>query len=480
MPGVKSITVMVMVGAGSRYETREINGLSHFLEHMAFKGTKKRPSAEAISREIDAIGGEFNAFTSKDHTAFYIKAASQHLDLMLDILSDMLTNSLFKNEEIEREKGVIIEEINMYEDTPMRKVAEVFENLMFGDTPMGWDIAGKADIIRAVKREDFIKYVDSLYKTKNMVVAVAGGIEGEILSNTIQYYPILSNTNQKIGKREKVKDKRENKNIGVDPLSISVDPGDQSGDDATRELVNKVEKYFKGIKDEKTVSFEKFKQLQSKARIRVVYKKTEQAHLVLGFPSLAIDDPRKYALSILTTILGSGMSSRLFIQVRERRGLAYYVHASSDSYKDCGDFAVSAGVDLKRIDEAVKVILEEIYKVIGSEFRVQSKKNKKKTAMNHELITNNEFNKAKEYLKGHLILSIEDSESVAGLYASQFLLEEKVETPEEIITQIDKVTLDEVYAVAKEIFNPQKVNLAVIGPFKEPSRFEKLIKSGYN
>ncbi len=453
MPGAKSTTVMVMVAAGSRYETREINGLSHFLEHMAFKGTKKRPSAEAISREIDAIGGEFNAFTSKDHTAFYIKAASQHLDLMMDILSDMLTNSLFKEEEIEREKGVIIEEINMYEDTPMRKVAEVFENLMFGDTPMGWDIAGKAEIIRRIKREDFMAYVGSLYKTRNMVVSVAGGIEHE------------------------------------------------------KELKNKVARYFGPLKDAQTKNFEKFGPTQKTPRLKIQFKKTEQAHLVLGFPSFSTDDPRKYALSVLTTILGAGMSSRLFIQVRERRGLAYYVHASSDAYKDCGDFTVSAGVDLKRIDEAIKTILEEIYKINKSQFSVFSSRlsdisssvvsqsvlktgkqktdklgseNRKQRTENRNYsgeITDSELRKAKEYLKGHLILGLEDSEAVAGLYASQFLLEEKVETPEEIITAIDRVTLGEVYAVADEIFNPKKVNLAVIGPFEDKKRFEKLINS---
>jgi predicted Zn-dependent peptidase len=404
---------MVMVGAGSRFETSKINGISHFLEHMAFKGTKKRPTAKDISQEVDAIGGEFNAFTSKDHTAYFIKAASDKLPLLLDILSDMMTNSLFKEEEIEREKGVICEEINMYEDTPMRKVAEVFENLMFGDSPMGWDIAGTAKIVRSLKRKDFVDYVDSLYKTSNMVVAIAGGFDGKVQSSKFKVQSL-------------------------------------------------VEKYFGGLSDGKTLKAEKCLVKQDKPRLKIHFKKTEQAHLCLGFPAFSNTDQRRYAFSVLTTILGGGMSSRLFTEVRERRGLCYYVHASTDSYKDCGDFVVSAGVDLKRIDDAISTILNELWK-----FKVQSLKFK---------VTKEELRKAKEYIKGHTILGLEDSESVAGLYATQFILKDKIETPEEILERIEKVTMDEVYAVAKDIFNPKKVNLAVIGPFDDPSRFERLIK----
>lgn len=462
MPGAKSVTVMVAVGAGSRYETKRINGLSHFLEHMAFKGTKKRPSAKHISQEVDAIGGEFNAFTSKDHTAYFIKAASHHLPLLLDILSDMMTNSLFKEEEIEREKGVIIEEIHMYEDTPMRKVAEVFENLMFGDTPMGWDIAGTADVIRSIKREDFLSYVSSLYKTGNMVVAVAGGIDDkfEIRSTKLE-------TNSNLKKHFKKE----------------TDSGVRQND----RLSELVEKYFGGLKDGKIKNFEKCVVKQNAPRLKIQYKDTEQAHLVLGFPTFSNTDPRRYALNVLTTILGGGMSSRLFIEVRERRGLCYYVRASTDLYQDCGDFAVSAGVDLKRIDDAISTILNELWKIRNSKFENRNKSkilnSKKESALNSGetradlsgVITESELKKAKEYIKGHMVLGLEDSESVAGFYATQHILKEKVETPEEVMAKIDKVTLEEVYDVANDIFDPKRVNLAVIGPFKDSSRFEKLI-----
>src|SRR3989344_4837054 len=180
MPGVKSATVIILVGVGSRYEEKNINGISHFLEHMAFKGTEKRPSALHIASTIDGIGGEFNAYTSKDHTGFYIKAASEHVPLLIDVLSDMLLHSLFKSDEIEREKGVIIEEINMYEDTPIRHIGDIYEELLFGDNPLGWHIAGKPDIIRSIKRDDFVAYMDGLYRPNNTVIVVAGGIVEQV------------------------------------------------------------------------------------------------------------------------------------------------------------------------------------------------------------------------------------------------------------------------------------------------------------
>jgi len=177
MPSFESATAMIMVGAGSRYETAKNNGISHFLEHMAFKGTTKRPTAQDIAAEIDGVGGEFNAFTSKEVTGYYVKAAATHVDLCLDVLSDMLRNSKLDKAEIEREKGVILEEINLYEDTPSRKIGDVYEGLLYGDTPMGWDIAGRKEVIRAITREDFVKYLQSLYSSDNITVVVAGGID---------------------------------------------------------------------------------------------------------------------------------------------------------------------------------------------------------------------------------------------------------------------------------------------------------------
>ncbi len=408
MPHVKSATVMIFVGAGSRYETKNISGLSHFLEHMAFKGTTKRPTAFDISSEIEGIGGEFNAFTSKDQTAFFIKAASNHLTTLLDVLSDMLLHSKFDTNEINREKGVIIEEINLYEDTPSRKISEIYEELLYGDTSLGRDIAGKRETIEKIDREDFLTYTKGLYSPENVVVVVAGDIPND----------------------KKVEEMAE-KSLG--------------------EWQNK-----------KTLSFDVLADEQFKPTTKVVYKKTEQAHLALGVRGYNLFHPDRYALGVLATILGGGMSSRLFIAVRERRGLAYYVHAVSENYADVGHFVTMAGVDLVKIDEAIRVILEEYKKL-----QVPNSDSK---------ITKEELAKAKEFLKGRLILELEDSKNMASIFGTSEVLENRIKTPEEIIALIDKVTLHDLSRVAEDIFRKEKLNLAVIGPFKDGQRFEKLLK----
>ena len=406
MDSVQSATVIIFVGAGSRYENKKINGISHFLEHMAFKGTTKRPTAFAISSEIEGIGGEFNAFTSKDQTAFYIKAANKNIPLMIDVLSDMLLNSKFDPAEIEREKGVITEEINLYEDTPSRKIGEIYEELLYGDTPLGWDIAGKKEVIKSITRDNFIKYIGGLYAPGNTVVVVAGGIG----------------------------------NWGL-------------------EIGNLIKKSLGSWQNKLSWHFEKMSDKQTKPATRVVYKKTEQAHLALGVRGYNLSHPDRYVLGVLATILGGGMSSRLFIQVRERRGLAYYVHSATEHYVDVGHLVTLAGVDLNKIEEAIKVIREEYEKVAKV-----------------EQVKQVELTKAKEFLKGRLILELEDSRAVASVFGTGEILEGKIYTPEEIMRKIDKVTLNDIERVAKDIFRKEKLNLAIIGPFKDRQRFEKLLK----
>ncbi|HCM38222.1 MAG: Processing protease [Candidatus Gottesmanbacteria bacterium GW2011_GWB1_43_11] len=408
MPQVESATVMVMVGAGSRYESKKINGLAHFLEHMAFKGSKKRPSSLLISSTIDAIGGEFNAFTGKDHTGFYVKARSEHIPLVVDVLSDMILNPLLKEEEIEREKGVIIEEIHMYEDTPMRHIGDVYEGLLYGDTPLGWDTAGKPEIIRAIARKDFVTYMDGLYRPNNAVMVIAGQVG--------------------------------------------------SSQSAVRSLIDKS---LQGWKKDKLWQWKKQSDKQDQPQVKVKYKNTEQAHLALGVRAYNLSDPRRFALSVLTTIMGGGMSSRLFIEVRERRGLAYYVHANAEQYLDVGNFVTQAGVDVARIDEAIRVILDQYWGIANGNY----------------LISSEELTKAKEYLKGRLTLELEDSRSVAGFYATQEILKRQILTPDEVIAKTEAVTKDEVVAVAREIFVEKHLNLAVIGPYKEEVRFRKLLES---
>lgn len=407
MPSFESATVLVMAGAGSRYETKKNNGISHFLEHMAFKGTQRRPSAMAIASIIDGIGGEFNAFTGKETTGYYIKAEKTHVELSLDLLADMLQNSLLKSEEIEKEKGVIIEEINLYEDTPMRKLGDIYEQLLYGDTPLGWDIAGEKDIIRSITREDFVKYMDSLYSADNMTVVIAGGI----------------------------------------------DPSTSSG------LVNK---YFGGMKKFTTKKFEPIEEKQNKPAVLIKEKKTEQIHIALGVRTVNNDHTDKYPLAVLASILGGGMSSRLFEEVREKRGLAYYVRTHSDHYMDAGSLVSLAGIDPKRVVEAVAVIMEEY----------------KRAANNMMKITDDELKKAKEYLKGHLVLELEDSRSVASFYAHEELTEKKVDNPDDVLTQIDAVTKEEIEKVGQKYFNNEGLNLALIGNYNDKEKLEEVLNFG--
>lgn len=404
MPSFESATVLVMVGAGSRYESKLNNGISHFLEHMAFKGTEKRPSAMDIASIIDGMGGEFNAFTGKETTGYYIKSAANHIEISLDILSDMLMHSKLDSAEIDKERGVILEELNLYEDTPARKIGDIYENLLYGDTPLGWDIGGEKSVIKKIEREDFVNYMKSLYSASNMTVVVAGGID-------------------------------------------------------TKHVEELVEKYFAKMESFSTASFTRIEENQSEPQVFIKQKATEQVHIALGVRTVHQNHPHRYPLSILSAILGGGMSSRLFHEVREKRGLAYYVRTASDHYQDAGSLVSTAGVDAKRVEEAIKVIVDE-YKII---------------AENTDKITVEELKKAKEFIKGHFVLELEDSRAVAGYYASQELLEEKIDNPEESLAKIDAVTKKDVDEVAR-VYLAKPFNLAIIGKFADGQEFKKLLE----
>lgn len=402
MPSVESVTTMVMVGVGSRYEQKSTSGISHFLEHMAFKGTKKRPTALALATLLDGIGAESNAFTSKEVTAYHIKSSATHIDTSFDVLSDILMHSTLPQEEINREKGVILEEFNMYEDMPMRKIGDVFENLMFGLAPLGWDILGDRDIIKGATRTKFTKFMDKYYSASNMSLVVVGKV-------TAQEVKKLS------------------------------------------------EKYFTGLKKFKTPTYKKFVRKNSGVEVFVKTKKTEQTHFAMGVPTVGLSDTKdRFALSVLSAILGGGMSSRLFHEVRERRGLAYYVRAYVDRYMDTGYLAAFAGVDNARAHESVQVVYEQMKLAAAGDFAQA------------------EIQKAKEFIKGHFVLGLEDTGAVAIYYGSDEILEGKIEDPSEILQKIDLVTKDEVARVAKKYLS-QPFKLAVIGNYKDASKFEKII-----
>lgn len=405
LEGVKSVTALVLVKAGSRWEDKDINGISHFLEHMFFKGAERFKNAKEVSGAIDSVGGEFNAFTGKEYAGYYVKLVSAKTELAMDVLSDMMLSARFDQEEIEKERGVILEEFNMYQDTPMYQVAWNFERAMFGDQPLGWDEIGEKDIIRSLQREDFVKYKESLYTPDQMVLVL-------------------------------------------------------SGDISHAKGVELAEKYFPMDEKASTRTMKPFKkEAESMQKVHLQSKQTEQAHLVCGYPGLPADHADHYALKVLAAILGGNMSSRMFLAVREAKGLAYYISTSTEDYLDAGTLYTRAGVDVTRIDDAVKAILEEYEKIRYVE------------------VPATELKKGKDYLKGKLALSLEDSESVAMMIARHELLYNDVETYADICKAIDAVTAADIKRVASDLMQPEKRHLSVIGPYDDAARFEKILKA---
>jgi len=407
----KTITLLVLFGVGSRYENKKINGISHFIEHMMFKGTKKRPNTLALSKELDKVGAEYNAFTAKDHTGYYIKINYKHVDLAFDILSDMLFNSKFDPEELEKEKGVIIEEINMYEDNPMIYIDHLFEEIVYQGNSLGWQISGTRESVSTLNREELVNYLNRFYEPKNTVIGVAGSFGREIVKLVEQHFVEHTNTNK---------------------MQI---------------YLNKMQ-----------ARFDKFVSKQTGPQINLRFKETEQVQLALGFSGYPYTDPRIYALSLLAIILGGNMSSRLFIRVRERLGLAYHIRAGLNIYQDTGNFVIEAGLDKARINEAIRVILEELKKV------------------KEEGVTSEELKRAKDFLDGKMTIELEDSSNVVEWYTKQELLIRKILTPEEKLKKFFAVTKAQVKKVAYDIIKEGKLNLALIGPFKEENRFLKLLK----
>lgn len=405
LPNTQSVTVLILVGAGSRYETKEMNGISHFLEHMFFKGAKKYKNTKEVSGAIDSVGGDFNAFTGKEYAGYYVKVAAEKLDVALDVLSDMLINSKFDPAEIEKERGVILEEYNMFQDTPMYQIGWDFEKLLFGDQPLGWDQVGTKKLIAEVTHEQFLKYLHDLYTPDNTVISVAGNFDEKMLTRQVEELFKFPATRQK-------------KAYGFSPVQL--------------------------IKQEK--------------RVWLRDKKTEQAHVVIGFPGYADESELHYPAKLLAVILGGNMSSRMFLSVREAQGLAYYINAGTDDYNDAGAFSVNAGVSVERIDQAIVSIIAEF----------------KKAA--EDGVSAAELKKAKAYLKGKIVLRMEDSEEYSHLIGKYELLQGRKMDLEQILEKIESVGLEQVNRVAKELFREELLKLAVIGPYSDEDRFEKLLK----
>ncbi|MFL5912330.1 MAG: M16 family metallopeptidase [Gaiellaceae bacterium] len=400
LPHAQSVTCMVMIAAGSRYETADTNGIAHFSEHMFFKGTERRPDARTIAGEIDAIGGEFNAFTSKESTAYYVKCAAEHRDVALDVLVDMLRNSRFDGGEIEREKGVILEEMNMYFDTPRDYIGGVYDELLYGDQPLGWDIIGRKETVRAATRETFLSYLERWYHPERIVVGIAGRI----------------------------------------------------GDDAV-ERVSELLGDLPGAKTDAPAPVQGYEN----GRVKVFTKASEQAHVIVGVPSYPLEHPDRYALQMVATVLGGGMSSRLFTEVRERRGLAYYVFGVNHSYTDAGSLYSQAGVDITRIDEALTTIATEL------------------KGMASDRVPADELEKARSFSKGRFVLQLENPQGLIMFGLRKEVLEGRAPDPEEVLAGISAVTAEDVQRVARDLLADDKLRLAVIGPFDDAERFEKLL-----
>ena len=396
-------TVLVLVEAGSKYEKKEIKGISHFLEHMCFKGTIKRPKAIDISKELDALGSQYNAFTAQEYTGYYAKSDAKHFNKIFDVVTDIYLNSTFPDTEMQKEKGVIIEEINMYEDLPNRHVQDLMMELLYGDQPAGWNIAGEKKNILEMKRDDFVNYKKQHYLPEATVLVVAGAV-------------------------------------------------------TEKRVMNEVNKIFGDVPRGKKVGKLKVKEVQSRPQALVNFKKTDQTHFVLGVRSQDLFNKKNAILTVLGGVLGGGMSSRLFQKLREEMGVGYYVRAYNDAYTDHGFFQISAGVDNKRIIEVIKAVLTECNK------------------LKNELVSKEELEKVKECLIGNIKLTLESSDDIANFYGGQELLKRELKNAEDKAKEVRKVTAKQIQDLARDIFKNEKLNLALIGPFKDKVKFLKILK----
>jgi len=400
----QTASLLVLVKVGSRQEIKDIEGISHFIEHMMFKGTEKRPTTLDLSKELDGIGAEYNAYTGKDVTGYYIKADARHLSLTIDMLSDMLVNSKFDAQELEKEKGVIVEEINMYEDNPMMYVEELLEEMMFGGGELGHMIAGSRETVKAASREKMLKYKNNFYNGSNIVIGLAGQFTDKHLTEIKNKFSIA------VGKKSNVK----------------------------KTLIN-----------------------QKSPQAVVRNKATEQMQLALGWPAFSSYDERIYALQLMSVILGGNMSSRLFINVREKNGLAYFVRSWPNLYEDTGSLVIQAGLDKKRLDKALLTIMAEI------------------TKMKIERVTKEELQRAKDFIAGKMALDLEDSMSIAQWYINQEILDKELLSPKQKLAKVMAVSADDIKQVANDIFDFKKTNVAVIGPMKDKTQLLKLLKQAF-
>ena len=388
------VTILVLISVGSRYEDKETNGISHFLEHMLFKGTTKRPDYLSVAKILDKIGGECDAFTGEEYTGYYVKVESKNIDIAIDWASDIFFNSLIPEKEIIKEKEVILEEINMYSDTPSDHIAYLWKKLLYGNQPWGWPITGTKSSIKKFNRGDLLKFKNKHYNSSQVVVCVAGKFD-------------------------------------------------------EKKVLVKLERCFSNIKKGKDFKKNRVIDSQSSPRILVETDNTDQTHIYLGVRGYNLFHKDRYALQVLSALLGEMMSSRLFMLLRENLGFSYYVSSLIEMNPENGFLAVRAGIDNNDVHNAIKEILSEFK-------RLSSIK-----------VSKEELERAKDYIRGKTIVNLESSDATASFYGIQSLLEKRITDREDFLKNIDKVTSDDILRVTKDIFVKDKLNLALIGPFKE-------------
>ena len=402
MDNFQSVSVGVFVKIGSRYEAENLSGISHLIEHLLFKGTPRRPTAKLIAEAIEGIGGVSNAYTSQETTVYYAKVAANQASTAIDVLADLIRHPLFEPAELEKERYIIGEEINMMFDSPEDWVSVLLDQIIWPDHPLGRDIAGTHASLTGLRQNHVLSFYQSGYHPRNMLIAVGGAFEAA---------EIVAEINELLGTWQ--------------PASIP--------------------------------TFEPAPTVQNKPCYLVENRPIEQGHLTLALPALPRTHPDRYALSVLNAVLGEGMSSRLFLRVREEEGLAYAVDSGLNLLADTGSLVVYAGVDAERGTEALQAILEEL------------------SRLRDDPVPETELNKAREYLKGRLVLGLEDSFSQTAWVASQALLMERVKTPAEVLEAYDAITVADVQAIAQKIINPARYSLAAVGPFGEGAALGKLL-----
>ena len=402
LPHTRSVSVGIYVGAGSRYEDDAVAGVSHFLEHMLFKGTERRPTPREIAEAIEGVGGVMNAATDKELTVYWAKVPVDHFSTTLDVLLDQVLGSVFDPIELERERKVVIEELAMVEDNPGEIAGLLLDELLWPDQPLGRDIAGSAESVEGISRDAMLAYMRQQYVPENVVVSVAGNLSHD-------------------------------------------------------RVIGEIRDHVANWERADYATWQPARDGQDASRVALRSKRTEQAQILLGYPSYSAFHPDRYALDVLNTILGEGMSSRLFMEIREIRSLAYDVHSSVGHYLDTGAFVVGAAVDPKRADECIRAIRGELNRIRA------------------ERVPETELTKAREFIKGRMLLRMEDSRAISSWMGGQELLRGEVRSVDDIVAAIDAVTTADIQRVAVDVIRDDRANLAVVGPYRSEDRFAKLL-----